>query len=237
MDAATRRPESNGSQQVIRNGAGAGGGQTTPPSPLTDSSSAPALSLLSAGSAAAVSTSASAGTPYSDLTSLPSDVSKLSLGPPANSKRPAEPEPPAVSWPYSHAAALDDIPGIAYALDTFLKSHMVESEEYCHRNDPNKCVASLCGLPLSPLPYRVSIFFFRERMYFATGFGLIQCVKALMSYEDEVRLFIANGINYGLLISSYRTFCPRWATQNTEIPLRTNIGRRPPHFRSASQAT
>jgi hypothetical protein len=27
----------------------------------------------------------------------------------------------------------------------------------------------------------------RERMYFATGFGLIQCVKALMSYEDDVR--------------------------------------------------
>ena len=236
MDAATRRPESNGSQQVIRNGAGAGGGQTTPPSPLTDSSSAPALSLLSAGSAAAVSTSASAGTPYSDLTSLPSDVSKLSLGPPANSKKPAEPEPPAVSWPYSHAAALDDIPGIAYALDTFLKSHMVESEEYCHRNDPNKCVASLWSSSVPPF-HRVPIFFFRERMYFATGFGLIQCVKALMSYEDEVRLSIANGINYGLLISSYRTFCPRWATQNTEIPLRTNIGRRPPHFHSASQAT
>lgn len=27
----------------------------------------------------------------------------------------------------------------------------------------------------------------RERMYFATGFGLIQCVKALMSFEDDVR--------------------------------------------------
>lgn len=139
MDAAaTRRPESQ--QQQIRNG-----GQTTPPSPLTDSSSAPALSLSAASAGVSTSTSASAGTPYTDLTSLPSDVSKLSLGPPINSskKTPAEPEPPAVSWPYSHAAALDDIPGIAYALDTFLKSHMVESEEYCHRNDPKKCVASL----------------------------------------------------------------------------------------------
>jgi len=29
----------------------------------------------------------------------------------------------------------------------------------------------------------------RERLYFATGFGLIQCVKALMSYEDDVRFF------------------------------------------------
>jgi hypothetical protein len=35
---------------------------------------------------------------------------------------------------------LDDIPGIAYVLETFLKSQMVESEEYCHRNDPKKCV-------------------------------------------------------------------------------------------------
>jgi hypothetical protein len=26
----------------------------------------------------------------------------------------------------------------------------------------------------------------RERLYFATGFGLIQCVKGLMSFEDEV---------------------------------------------------
>lgn len=27
----------------------------------------------------------------------------------------------------------------------------------------------------------------RERVYVATGFGLIQCVKGLMSFEDEVR--------------------------------------------------
>jgi len=87
------------------------------------------LSVLSASSAA------SAGTPYTDLTSLPSDVSKLSLGPAK--------EPPAGSWPYAQTAALDDIPGIAYALDTFLKSQMVESEEYCHRKDPQKCVR--CG--------------------------------------------------------------------------------------------
>jgi hypothetical protein len=108
------------------------GGQTTPPSPFTDtSSSALALSV----------SAASAGTPYTDLTSLPSDVSKLSLG--LAKKPPLLTEPPAVSWPYSHSAALDDIPGIAYALDTFLKSQMIESEEYCHRNDPRKCVASL----------------------------------------------------------------------------------------------
>jgi hypothetical protein len=104
---------------------------TTPPSPLTDTSSAPTLShsATSAGT-----------TPNTDLTSLPSDVSKLSLGP---AKKPPLGEGPAVTWPYSQSVALDDIPGIAFALDTFLKSFMVESEEYCHRVDPRKCVASL----------------------------------------------------------------------------------------------
>jgi len=120
----------------LNGGASAGaGGQTTPPSPFTDTSSA-AFAL----SASATSPSPSAGTPHTDLTSLPSDVSKLSLGP---AKKPPllTTELPATSWPYSPGAALDDLPGIAYALDTFLKSQMVESEEYCHRNDPQKCVA------------------------------------------------------------------------------------------------
>jgi hypothetical protein len=110
-----------------------GAGQTTPPSPFTDTSS----------SGLALSASvASAGTPYTDSTSLPSDVSKLSLSLGLAAKKPPLTEPPAaVSWPYSRRAALDDIPGIAYALDKFLKSQMVESEEYCHRNDPKKCVA------------------------------------------------------------------------------------------------
>jgi hypothetical protein len=45
-----------------------------------------------------------------------------------------------------------------------------------------------CGLPHPPsICMLTPILFFRERMYFATGFGLIQCVKALMSYEDDVR--------------------------------------------------
>lgn len=105
-------------------------GQTTPPSPLTDASSAPTLFA-----------SASASTPNTDLTSLPSDVSKLSLGPAAKKAALLE-EGPGVTWPYSQDVALNDIPGIAFALDTFLKSHMVESEEYCHRKDPRKCVAS-----------------------------------------------------------------------------------------------
>lgn len=58
---------------------------------------------------------------------------------------------------------------------------MLESEEYCHRADPNKCVATpaICTLNLTV--------FSRERLYFATGYGLIQCVKGLMSFEDKVR--------------------------------------------------
>lgn len=90
------------------------------------------------------------GTPSTDLTSLPSDMSKLSLEPPVAAKKPPPlEEGPASTWPYSHTIALDDIPGIAYALDTFLKSLMVESEEYCHRVDPRKCVA-IYHLPFAP---------------------------------------------------------------------------------------
>ena len=164
------------------------GGQATPPSPFTDSSSssAPALSAVFASAA----TSA-----HTDLTSLPSDMSKLSLGlgsPDYKKQSFLAEEPPAVAWPYAHAAALDDVPGIAYALDTFLKSQMVEAEEYCHRNDPKKCVCPPSpSVPVQPpsLPGFYSLLPRRERLYFATGFGLIQCVKALMSYEDDVRVF------------------------------------------------
>lgn len=156
-DVIPQTPPAPHRLRVNGGGGGDGGGdQMTPPSPFTDTSS----SALAPSASAATS----AGTPYTDLTSLPSDVSKLSLGLAANpnAKKPPLTELPVVSWPYSHSAALDDIPGIAYVLDTFLKSQMVESEEYCHRNDPQK-----------------------ERLYFAAGFGLIQCVKALMSYEDD----------------------------------------------------
>ncbi|KAK7026799.1 hypothetical protein VNI00_015457 [Paramarasmius palmivorus] len=70
--------------------------------------------------------------------------------------------PPHVKEPYTPVEALDDIPGVSYALEMFLASHMVECEEYCDKSDEKK-----------------------ERLYFATGYGLIQCVKGLMSYGDE----------------------------------------------------
>lgn len=110
----------------------ANAGLSSPPSPFTDSSSSPAVLF------------ASASTPSTELTSLYSGASKQSL---ETVKRSSLGEPPAVTWPYSHASALDDIPGVAYALDLFLKSLMVESEEHCHTSDPKKCVAT----PLTPL--------------------------------------------------------------------------------------
>ncbi|TBU24568.1 hypothetical protein BD311DRAFT_766324 [Dichomitus squalens] len=72
------------------------------------------------------------------------------------------PAPPLPRTSYRPENALDDIPAISYALHVFLRSHMVESEEFCKEYDPRM-----------------------ERLYVATGFGLIQCVKGLMSFEDE----------------------------------------------------
>ena len=48
------------------------------------------------------------------------------------------PAPPKGS--YSPKDALDDLPGTHYALELFLASKMVESEEYCDQCDPKKCV-------------------------------------------------------------------------------------------------
>lgn len=80
-------------------------------------------------------------------------------------------KPPPVKQPYNPDEALLDIPPISHALELFLQSKMLESEEFCHTNDQEK-----------------------ERLYFATGYGLIQCVKALMSYDDDVSLPILGDI-------------------------------------------
>ncbi|OBZ74848.1 Tetratricopeptide repeat protein 39B [Grifola frondosa] len=83
------------------------------------------------------------------------------------------------SGPYSPQRAIDDIPGISYALHLFLASHMVESEDYCKKYDPNM-----------------------ERLYFATGYGLIQFVKGMMSFEDEDLLSAINHVRHGNIIAS-----------------------------------
>ncbi|KAJ7080170.1 hypothetical protein B0H15DRAFT_857139 [Mycena belliarum] len=86
---------------------------------------------------------------------------------------------PPVKLPYKPADALGDLPGISYALDLFLASKMHESEDYCNESDPKK-----------------------ERLYFATGYGLIQCVKGLMSYADEDLLAALGHTKQGNLIAS-----------------------------------
>jgi hypothetical protein len=48
--------------------------------------------------------------------------------------------PPTVERPYVSEEALRDIPGVAFALEHFLSSHMLESEEYCDEMDETKCV-------------------------------------------------------------------------------------------------
>lgn len=48
------------------------------------------------------------------------------------------PSPPPVKYPYNPAEALDDLPGVSYALEQFLMSHMLESEEYCDKSDERK---------------------------------------------------------------------------------------------------
>ncbi|KAG6906232.1 hypothetical protein DXG01_015064 [Tephrocybe rancida] len=82
--------------------------------------------------------------------------------------------PPDVKYPYVEGEALGDLPGVCYALEMFLASHMVESEDYCRDSDTSK-----------------------ERLYFTTGYGLIQCVKGLMLYADEDLLSAINHMKHG----------------------------------------
>lgn len=102
---------------------------------------------------------------------------------PASAAVPAPPPTPSppVGIPKTYRAqdALKDIPGTAHALELFLASKMVESEEYCDTMDPKK-----------------------ERLYFSTGFSLIQCVKGFMSYEDEDLLSALTHCKHGHTIAT-----------------------------------
>lgn len=46
--------------------------------------------------------------------------------------------PPIVTNSYDPANALDDIPGLHWALHEFLQSRMHESEAFCDSSDPQK---------------------------------------------------------------------------------------------------
>ncbi|KAJ7506158.1 hypothetical protein B0H11DRAFT_2186288 [Mycena galericulata] len=87
--------------------------------------------------------------------------------------------PPPVKSPYKPADALEDLPCVTYALDLFLASKMHEAEDYMNESDKKK-----------------------QRLYFATGYGLIQCVKGLMSYADEDLLDALGHTKQGVLIAS-----------------------------------
>jgi hypothetical protein len=71
--------------------------------------------------------------------------------------------PALAAQPYAPTAALKDLPGVRYALSLFLNSHMVECEDWCNANDPK-----------------------RERLYWSSGIGLIECVRGVMSFEEAV---------------------------------------------------
>lgn len=99
--------------------------------------------------------------------------------------------PPSITYPYSPTEALDDLPGIAYALELFLSSQMLESEAFCkwghsgleeaqkQERIKDKNAKKKSETELEDKGHM-------ERLYFATGYGLIQCVKGLMSFEDDV---------------------------------------------------
>lgn len=46
--------------------------------------------------------------------------------------------PPVINKKYKPAEALEDLPAMAYAIQLFLESHMVEAEQFCHTNDEKK---------------------------------------------------------------------------------------------------
>ncbi|KAM5534139.1 hypothetical protein V8D89_012159 [Ganoderma adspersum] len=89
------------------------------------------------------------------------------------------PAPALPKGAYQPGKALEDIPAITYALHVFIRSHMHESEDYCKEYDPKM-----------------------ERLYVATGFGLIQCVKGLMSFEDEDLVDAIAKVRHGNSVAS-----------------------------------
>lgn len=53
-------------------------------------------------------------------------------------KLPLDRKAPPVVNPYSMENSMRDLPCAAYALELFLASHMLESEDYMHKGDPKK---------------------------------------------------------------------------------------------------
>jgi hypothetical protein len=87
--------------------------------------------------------------------------------------------PPSITYPYSPTEALGDLSGIAYALELFLSSQMLESEAFCkwghsgleeaqkQERIKDKKAKKKSETELEDKGHM-------ERLYFATGYGLIQ---------------------------------------------------------------
>ncbi|KIM37750.1 hypothetical protein M413DRAFT_448267 [Hebeloma cylindrosporum] len=113
--------------------------------------------------------------------------------------------PPSITYPYSPTQALSDLPGIAYALELFLSSQMLESEAFCkwgqpgleeaHKQERIKDTKAKSETVLEDKGHMA-------RLYFATGYGLIQCVKGLMSFEDDDLLAGIAHIKHGNTVAS-----------------------------------
>ncbi|KAG1873955.1 hypothetical protein F4604DRAFT_1582539 [Suillus subluteus] len=73
-----------------------------------------------------------------------------------------------------------------------------ESERFCEQSDPEKYVLLSSSFPQQ----RLRSSHCRQRLYFATGLGLIQCVKGLMSFEDKDLLAAINDTKHGIAVAS-----------------------------------
>ncbi|KAF9034810.1 hypothetical protein BJ165DRAFT_1356068 [Panaeolus papilionaceus] len=109
-------------------------------------------------------------------------------------------DPPETQYPYSPQSQKileGDLRGVSFALDIFLKSEMVRCEEFMVERDTKM-----------------------ERLYFATGYGLIQCVKGLMSYEDEDLLAAIGHTKHGNHIASqHRKKQPFFSSLASSLPI------------------
>lgn len=83
-------------------------------------------------------------------------------------------DPPMTSEQYSPERALDDLPAIKFAAALFLNSSMIKSENYCMKVDPRQ-----------------------ERLYITPGYSLIQCLKALLSFEENDLRVASRHVQHG----------------------------------------
>ncbi|PPQ75306.1 hypothetical protein CVT24_007499 [Panaeolus cyanescens] len=175
------------------------------PSPVSPTVTASSLSFASSFGATSIMSTSTAATSISSPTTA-TNTANATNGKEVKSsaKIPSwqspYTDPPPTRYPYSAASQdiLDgDLKGVSFALDIFLKSEMVRCEEFMVERDKGM-----------------------ERLYFATGYGLIQCVKGLMSYEDEDLLAAIGHTKHGNHIASqHRKKQPFFSSLASSLPI------------------